>query len=510
MLNISSYKTPQQSFNSTHTPTTPSTMTSIFYINDVHGQVGKMESIATAAQAFDSFVKRNPKIDALKLSAGDVLIGEDPLINKAATAFLNFIKLDATTLGNHEFDIFASKLNDVLKNVKYKIVGANINFHKDLPLKDKLVNSFIKEINGQKYGIIGLQPLDLVESMRVPECVDGITVATPNKTLVQIQDEVHKLKTKGVNKIIVLSHTGHEFEKQIAQRVSGVDVIIGGHTHELLDSVKTGENLFYSPAGEPVVITQAGKDGNHFGVLNLEFDKQGKIVRVQNNIGNTKNYARNLAMQTINNSILGASEVVGTLKSSQEPPANLACENPYADFTADAMRAELETDIAVLQGGNMRGGVAPGKITARDLHSITPFRNRMVKYELSEDKLVEALRWGAESLNINEGKPGYLQVSGLRYTVTKSGKLVEATFIDKKGKAHKINVKNPDQNKKYTVALDDFCATNVLYPSLRQPKDKFLAYYDFDKDKLMVNYVKKMNGKPFEIKPDGRIKIIEG
>jgi len=509
MLSISPFRTSSQNFKGTPTPQSAPTMTSIFYINDVHGQTGKMESLATAAQSFDSFVKKNPKIDALKLAAGDVLIGEDHSINKASAAFLNFIGLNATTLGNHEFDIFASKLNDILKNVKYKVVGANINFHKDMPLKQKVLSSYVQEVNGQKYGIIGLQPLDLVEAMRVPECVDGISVDTPNKTITQIQDEVHNLKSQGVNKIIVLSHTGHDFEKQIAQRVSGVDVIIGGHTHELLDSVEAGKNLFYSPAGEPVILTQAGKDGSHFGVLNLEFDKNGKIVRVQNNIGNTKNYSRSLAMQAINNSILGGSEVVGELKSSQEAPDNLACENPYADFTTDAMRAELDTDIAVLQGGNMRGGAIPGKITARDLQSITPFRNKMVKYELSEDKLVAALKWGAESLKTPEGKPGYLQVSGLNYTVTKSGKLVEAVFIDKNGKRHKINVNDPDKNKKYTVALDDFCATNVLYPSLRQPKENFLAYYDFDKDKLMIDYVKKMNGKPFEIKTDGRIKIID-
>ena len=507
MINFTPYR--QISFKGVSNPQPTSTMTSIFYINDVHGQTGKMESIATAAQSFDTFVKKNPKIDALKLAAGDVLIGEDPQINKAATAFLNFIGLNATTLGNHEFDIFATKLSDVIKDVKYKVVGANINFHKELPLEKKMLRSYVQDINNQKYGIIGLQPLDLVEAMRLPDCVDGISVDTEKATLIEVQDEVNKLKKQGVNKVIVLSHAGYDFDKTLAQKVSGVDVIVGGHTHELLKGVEQGKNLFYSPLGEPVVLTMAGKDGNYFGVLNLEFDKNGKIVRVQNNIGKTKDYSRNLTLQTINNSILGNSEVVGELKLSQEPPEHLGCENPYADFTTDAMRAELDTDIALLQGGNMRGGLRQGKVTARDIQSITPFRNRMVKYKLTEDKLVEALKWGAESLKHGDGKPGYLQVSGLKYKVNTNGELLSATFIDKKGKYKKINVNNPDSNKVYTVALDDFCATNVLYPSLRQPKENFIEYYDFDKDKLMVDYVKKMNGKPFEIKADGRIKIVQ-
>ena len=507
MINISPYR--QTSFKGVQPPQSMPTMTSIFYINDVHGQTGKMESLATAAQSFDTFVKKNPKVDALKVSAGDILIGEDPQINKAATAFLNFIGLNATTLGNHEFDIFAEKLSNVVDNVKYKILGTNINFHKKMDLENKILRSYVQEVNGQKYGIIGLQPLDLVEAMRLPDCVDGISVDTEKKTLIEVQDEVDKLRKQGVNKVIVLSHTGYEFDKTLAQRVNGIDVIIGGHTHELLEGVKPNQNLFYSPSGEPVVLTMAGKDGSYFGVLNLEFDKNGKIVRVQNNIGRTKDYSRNLTLQTINNSILGNSEVVGELKLSQEPPENLACENPYADFTTDAMRTELDTDIALLQGGNMRGGLRQGKITARDIQSITPFRNKMVKYMLSEDKLVEALKWGAESLKYGEGKPGYLQVSGLKYTVNTNGELLNATFIDKKGRYKKINVNNPDKNKMYSVALDDFCATNVLYPSLRQNKENFLEYYDFDKDKLMVDYVKKMNGKPFEIKADGRIKIVK-
>ena len=69
------------------------------------------------------------------------------------------------------------------------------------------------------------------------------------------------------------------FDKIIAQNTSGIDVILGGHSHELIKGVKEGENLFYGLDGKPVVITQAGKDGKTFGVLNLEFDKDGNIKK---------------------------------------------------------------------------------------------------------------------------------------------------------------------------------------------------------------------------------------
>ncbi len=491
-------------------PITQPAKTSIFYINDVHGQMGNMESLATAATAFDTFVKSDSKIDALKLAAGDILIGEDPKINKAATNFLNFIGLDATTLGNHEFDIHASKVGDFFKNIKYKIASTNIKFYKDMPLRDQMVRSYIHESNGNKYGILGIQPVELRDRMRNYDCVDGVLIDQEQETIQLLQDEVEKFREQGVNKVILLSHGGGDLEKRIAQAVDGIDVIVGGHTHELRKGVVEGENLFYSKSGAPVILTEAGKDGKYFGVLNLEFDEKGHIVKAQNNIGETGSYSRNLVLRTMNDTILGNSEVIGEVKSAAPAPDTAYVENPYADLMADAIRSELGTDLGFIQGGHMRGSIPPGKISGRDITAITPFKNRMVKYEVSEENLVEALRWGAESNFVGrvEFKPSLLQVSGLKYTVTKDGKLVEARFVDKEGQEHKIDIKNPDKNKKYTVALDDYCATNKDYPSLIQPKERFLEYYEFDKDKLVCDYIKKKNGEPFEIKCDGRITVI--
>ena len=92
--------------------------------------------------------------------------------------------------------------------------------------------------------------------------MEGITIDDKEQTIKELQEEVAKLQQQGVNKIILLSHEGNTVEKEIAQRVTGIDVILGGHSHDLIEGVTPGENLFYSPSGEPVVITQAGRDGN--------------------------------------------------------------------------------------------------------------------------------------------------------------------------------------------------------------------------------------------------------
>ena len=71
-------------------------------------------------------------------------------------------------------------------------------------------------------------------------------------------------------------------------------MILGGHSHELIKDVKEGENLLYGKDGNPVVITQAGKDADNIGLINLEFDENGVITKVQNNVIESKHFNLNL------------------------------------------------------------------------------------------------------------------------------------------------------------------------------------------------------------------------
>ena len=78
----------------------------------------------------------------------------------------------------------------------------------------------------------------------------------------------------------------------MAQETEGIDIIFGAHTHDLIEGIQEGKNLFYSKSGEPTVITQAGKDGENVGILNVDFDENGVIKKVQNNIIRTRAYNR--------------------------------------------------------------------------------------------------------------------------------------------------------------------------------------------------------------------------
>ncbi|MCM1009901.1 MAG: 5'-nucleotidase C-terminal domain-containing protein [Fusobacterium sp.] len=483
------------------------TNASIFYVNDLHGNMANMSRIYNAKQSFDK--QNHDGQDVLALGSGDISAGANIKLLKISNAFLNVMGVLGTAIGNHEFDAEPEQIAEINKGANYKIMGANLNIEgEDNPLQGKITKSFVQEINGNKYGIIGLIPPDLHERIRENGSRKTIMPYSKEDSIKAVQDEANKMKEDGINKIIVLSHCGLEFDKSLAKNTDGVDVILGAHTHELIKDIKNNENLFTSKTGEPVIITQAGKDGEQFGILNLEFDENGIIQKAQNNVQKSNQFKRNPILERIFDGIIGKATEVGYVeKTAPAPEHRLVDPNPHAFLIMDACREEFDTDLALINAGNIRGHFDEGKLTERKVFEVVPLKNRMVKMKLTEEEVVNALKNGAKSL-INPGfKPSIVMPSGLEYTMNRKGEVLDATFIDKQGNKHAIDINNPDKNKVYTVATDDFFASggDKLIPNKIDEVDE---KFDFDKDKLTCDYIKKHN-KPVRIEDDGRIQIVD-
>ena len=160
--------------------------TSMFYINDVHAQIPKLERIASAALQFDT--EDDKSKDKFKLASGDIFLGNDETRNSAVAKSLQMIKLDAKALGNHPFDSFVTKLAAYLKNIPTKILGMNLNLPANSALNNKLMRSTIIEKNGHKYGLIGLQPVDLTSRIKKKEHLEGITVDNKEQTFKELRE----------------------------------------------------------------------------------------------------------------------------------------------------------------------------------------------------------------------------------------------------------------------------------------------------------------------------------
>lgn len=484
---------------------------SIGYVNDTHGQTNNMMRILSGIKG------------DLKLSAGDNDIGDEKnkAVHRATMKFLDLADIKATALGNHEMDTTQEDLIDSLDDFKGDVLAAN--FKKELiededqdevkelgraHLENSLKSSKVVEVNGEKIGLVGASPIDMFDRLTHPNYHTDCTVDALEDSIDDIQDEVDKLREHGINKIILLSHLGQAKDQILAQNTDGIDVIVGGHTHELIKDIKEGENLLYSKSGEPVIMTEAGRDGSYFGKLNVTFDKNGVITKAQNNLGETRLFHKNMINQYVFDEIMGKPEKVGFIKQAPPPPTTLIEENPHANFVCDAMKEEMGADIGVWNNGGIRNFFHEGVIDSRDIKDIAPFFDRMSLAEVSEKTLVDMFKATVKTTYTSHGnKPGLIAVSGLNYTVSpKKAELTAMNFVDKNGKEIPIDINNPRADKMYKVATDEFMMSAGADYAVLAPHDKCLEIRPYDKDVLTCEYIKHLD-KPIVINQTGRIKF---
>jgi len=482
---------------------------SVGYVNDIHGQTNNMMRILSGIKG------------DLKLSAGDNDIGDEKnqAVHRATTKFLNIADIKASALGNHELDTTQKDCINSIEEFKGDMLSVNYRqfpLHRQngdeieklgrAALDKKLKRSTIVEVKGEKIGLIGASPMDMFERLTHPLYYADSYIKNMEDTLDDIKDEIRNLKDQGVNKIILISHLGNKRDKILAKNIEGIDVIIGGHSHELIKGIKEGENLFYSKNGEPIIITQAGRDGNYFGKLNLTFNKEGVITKAQNNVAETRFFYKNMINQYVFDEILGKAEVVGYVKSAPKPPESLIEENPHANFVCDVMREETDSEIALWQNAGVRSFFHEGIINSREIKDMAPFLDYVIVANVSEKSIVELFKNAIEnSYKSSAKKPGLIAVSGLKYTVNpEEGKLTEMTYIDKNGNEYEFDIENPSEDKYFKVVADEFLMSAGADFKILATEEDYIESFEFDKDYLVCQYLKK-HKEPLVINHSGRI-----
>ena len=180
------------------------------------------------------------------------------------------------------------------------------------------------------------------------------------------------------------------------------------------------------------------------------------------------------------------------------------------------MRAELNTDIAFINSANTRKVPRAGSLTERDISETTPMKNKLMISKMTEKEIVRVIKDAAKTTMTSEiGEPGLMMVSGLTYKITPNGDSIELNFVDKQGNKTPIDFNNPSEDKVYTVAHDSFVAEpreNPEYPGMIPSARKFKESqnFDFDKDKALIDYIKKLPNKDeLRITDDGRVQIVQ-
>jgi 5'-nucleotidase len=356
----------------------------------------------------------------------------------------NAAGLDYSTFGNHEFDFGPDVLRQRMNESKFKWIVANVIDKKTRKPFGDAPAYVIREFNGVKVGIFGLT---LEETKITSRPGPDVEFLNPCETARKMVSEIHG---QGVKTVVALTHLSMSEDKEVA-RCSDVDVIIGGHEHTLLESSAGGAPIFKMTA-----------DARELGQIDLNISKSTGAVesidwRVIPVTNKTKDDPQFVAINRKYGTLLKElSRLVG--RSSVELDARSAVgriqETNVGDFITDAFRAATRADVGLMNGGSIRADeiIAAGPITMRDVLSILPFKNKVVKVELSGATLRQVLEHGV-ARSAEDAEPGrFPQVSGIKFSF--DGRRPPGSRIVDLS----INGRPLDEKKIYTLATSDYVA----------------------------------------------------
>jgi 5'-nucleotidase len=355
--------------------------------------------------------------------------------------------LDYATLGNHEFDFGPDVLRQRISESHFKWLAANVIDKKTGKTFAGMPEFVVREFEGVKIGIFGILLPDTVQTSRPGPDVD---IQDPCATAARVIPKIH---AAGAQIIIALTHLSMGEDKQLA-RCSGVDLILGGHEHTLLESMAGHAPIF-----------KMTSDARELGRIDLNISKAtGKLESIDwQVIPVTDKVKEDAAFAPLNEKygplmksleqVVGHTEVQLDLKSADVRTR----ETNMGDFIADAFRQATGADVALVNGGSVRADttIEPGVLTRRDILSTLPYNNKVVKVQVTGAVIRAALEHGVASSGKDSQPGGFPQVSGMRYafdTGKAPGKRITSITI---------NGKPLDDRKAYTLATTSYVAIDA-------------------------------------------------
>ena len=247
-----------------------------------------------------------------------------------------------------------------------------------------------------------------------------------------VQGEVDKLTEMGVNKIIVLSHSGYKVDQAVAAGTSGVDVIVGGHSNTLLSNTnERAEGAYPTMVGETAIV-QAYAYGKFLGELNVTFNDAGEITEAKGEpIIVDGGVAEDAATKA---RIMEAAAPLEEIRNKVVANAGAAIEGDRAvcrvqecamgNLVADAMLARVKDqgiEVAIANSGGLRASIDAGDVTMGEVLTVLPFQNTLSTFKVSGETLMAALENGVSQMEEVKGR--FPQVSGMSFTVDASAEV---------------------------------------------------------------------------------------
>ena len=415
----------------------------IFYTGDVHCGIDSNLGYPAVKALVDETKAEHKNV--LLVDTGDYLQGG--IVGSMSRGsyivdLMNQMGYDLVTFGNHEFDYDMDRLSELMEMADFSFIATNTRYSgSKSSVFENLPTYVIKDFQGTKVAFLGvLTPETLTSSTPVYFMEDDAFVYDfyggndGMELSEQVQKTVDEARSKGADYVVVLSHLGSETQYApydavtLIRNTTGIDVVIDGHSH----SVVYGDP-YPNAEGKDVILTSTGTKLQNLGEL---------IIAADGTISTMLISEYDKADEEIANTITTIYDELGLVLEEKigelEFPLTISDEDGFrlirsretnlGDFVADALRRELGTDIAIINGGGIRKTVEAGDVTYGNLLDVMPFGNTTASCYATGQQILDALEFCSRStaaLTVFEdnsvGENGaFLQVSGLKYTIDTS------------------------------------------------------------------------------------------
>lgn len=427
----------------------------ILHTNDTHSQIEPND------KNLGGVLRRKALIDSVKnvykhvlvVDAGDVVQGTtyfNLYKGEAEQRLMNELGYDLRILGNHEFDNGIEGLKSMLKESKSIFLSTNYLFEDSL-LRTRFAPYRIFNIEGKKIGFIALNinPQGLVSDGNYEGVIYQDAFTTANNVAKQLKEQY------GVDLVVALTHLGYSDDVRLAELSHHIDVIIGGHSHTLVNVNDENSKLphkVFNQDGNPVIIAQADKAGRYVGEITIDIDSKSIATNVisvdsrfdksvdadmKNIIASYKKGVDELMNQSV-------ATIDMDLKKEEASLQNFVCDMVYSQ--AKKLYAG-KIDLAITNKGGIRCDLSKGDVSVGNVMSMLPFNNRIVILEVKGCDLQDAF-------DVMASRGGDCVSAGVEA-------IIDSTT--KKCVSIKINGAEIDSSKTYILATIDYLADGGDY-----------------------------------------------
>lgn len=377
----------------------------IVHNNDSHSQIDPADNglggMVRRKVIIDSIRAEHPNV--LLVDAGDAVQGTMYFtIYKGEVEYglLDIMGYDVAVMGNHEFDNGVESLARQLKDSQVTWLSANYDLTGAPGLDSIFVPMTIKEYNGKKIGIFGINLVP--EGMIAEGNYDGVIYMGDYDIA---EKTAAKLRSEGADYVIAVTHIGYDgryepTDSHLAARTTGIDLIIGGHSHSLISPDAPTEGRFHwkhlNADGDTVAVVQAGSRGAYMGIVELDMDNgdmEYKLLTVDERYDSRADSSLIAVIDKYRlsvDSIMTAPAGVTARKLGKDDAGLM---NFLGDFVAwrGGELINRPIDFSLINGGGVRRELPEGEISKGMLIDMLPFNNRVVVLEINGADLLEAI-----------------------------------------------------------------------------------------------------------------------